>query len=547
MTRKQARGPHQKKVDEVDIPAPTIWLHHDLNSTLHLLRTSQATFELAMPNELLDRRRKARLKISKDDFAALDGTTPYERKVIRGGKILPWGVWPVRLRNLEGDTFYSTNYNETGSFNCVSEDSIHDELLRRRPEFPPSSNGDGTVRRLLRTKLGYWVDATPKSLPVVSAYSNPPALEMSSPKREASSPVACVDKASAHQMTESRRRSTTVDDTSLTQPATNDNFVLKMKPGPYGGWVEVEPYNSRGKRKRDASIIPKTEFGFRPHAPGVNNEVNHRGERLKGQPKGRAQVANAMASDRLNDEERGHEGDSGRGWTVGEPAKEAVRRVWARATRRCRDVFVQTPFAHAPPAKAEARNYHGEGGDKNYENNNRNEDAGGSRTDGEWSNGRQEAAGSGPGASGPAADRGSSEDGLDPELLSLLSRECEGIIDTVLDVVLSRQLDRSRSSSSESAPSNLPLAATDWQSVLRTFEGYSAAARRAGESKDHSDPPDKPGRARTREVWAVGDSSDGAVVVVDEKLPALPLNEAVLTRSYNRVLLYLNEEKQWHP
>lgn len=543
MTRKQARGPHQKKVDEVDIPAPTIWLHHDLNSTLHLLRTSQATFELAKPNELLDRRREGRLKISKVDYSAMDGSTPYEKRVMRGGRILPWGVWPVRLRNLEGDTLYSSHHHETGSFNCVSEDSIHDELLRWRPQLPSSSIGNGTVRRLLRSKLGYWVDATPKTLPVVAAYSNPPALEISSPQPEASDPVTCVDEASAHQMTDSRRRSTTVADSSLTQPAAKDNIVPKMKPGPYGGWVEVESYNSRGKRKRDASIISKTEFDIRPHAPIVNNEENPRGERLREQPKGRAQVANSMASDRLDDEERGREGDSGRGWTVGEPAKEAVRRVWARATRRYRDVFVQTPLAHAPPSRAEARNFHGAAGDDKDENGH----AGGSRSDGEWSDGRQEAAGSGPGASGPAADGRSSEDGLDPELLSLLSRECEGIIDATLHVVLSRQLDRSRSSSSESAPSNPPLAATDWQSVLRTFWGYSTAARRAGESKDHSDPPDKARGAGTLDVWGIGDSSDGAVVVVDEKLPALPLNEAVLTRSYNRVLLYLNEEKQWHP
>lgn len=46
-------------------------------------------------------------------------------------------------------------------------------------------------------------------------------------------------------------------------------------------------------------------------------------------------------------------------------------------------------------------------------------------------------------------------------------------------------------------------------------------------------------------VWGAGEPSDGAVVVVNERLPGLPLNEAVLTRSYNRLLLYLHEKKSW--
>lgn len=559
VTRKQARSPYQKKLDEVDIPAPTIWLHHDLNSTLHLLRTSQATFELGVPNELLERRREGRLKISKVDFDAMDKSTPYERRVIRGGRVLPWGIWPVRLRNLEGDTLYSTDHNETDDFNCVTEDSIHDELLKRRPRLPPSSIDNGTVRRLLRSKPGYWVDATPKALSVVAAHSDPPAHEISSPpQRDASGPVTDVDEAGAHQTMGSRRRSTTVADSSLTQPGANDNVVPKMRPGPYGGWVEVGSNNSRGKRKRGALVTPKTEFDLGPAAPEVKNEVSPRGEQRKGQPKGRARFANAMTSDRLNDEEEGHEEGSKRGWAVGEPAKEAVRRVWARATRRYRDVFVPTPHPHAPPPKAEARvraasetgaksqQNHGEAGGDNDENADWDEHAGSSRSGVEWRDSRQETAGYGPGASDPAADLGSSEGGLDPELLSLLSRECEGIIDATLHVVLSRELDRSRSSSKESAPNNPLLAATDWQSVLRTFWGYSTAVRRAEESKDGSDPPDDAGGGRIREVWGAGDLSDGAVMVVDEQLPALPLNEAVLTRSYNRMLLYLNEEKHWH-
>ncbi|CAM9923013.1 unnamed protein product, partial [Laminaria digitata] len=85
-----------------------------------------------------------------------------------------------------------------------------------------------------------------------------------------------------------------------------------------------------------------------------------------------------------------------------------------------------------------------------------------------------------PQASPPRATdaAGGIKDSLDPGLLSCLGRECEGIIDAALHVVLGEQLLRSPPSSGGGADGNPPEAA-GWEDVLSTMSRCSKRARRA--------------------------------------------------------------------
>lgn len=666
------RGHHQREVDKVDIPAPAEWLCHEAAASTKLRDQAQTELQLFVPRrpshlphserqELHVRDRDAGLVAAIRSTVGNRQAKPREMRpgrVLCGSEVLPWGVWPTRLRHHEGQSFYQQeggdafgdgggvgrpNYlvggggvgrwGGVGGIGSVSEGSIHDELLRR--QFPSSTTShtsahqhqhqheETAVTRLRPDKRGRWAEVEPRRAPPTAAAALPQDI-LSSPD------------------TSHGRPPSPLPETPATEPApaaTDSGEVVKrLIPGRYGGWIELEEKASDrasteqrqrmiAAAKRTARFGPDIGGGGVPDAAlpssyleeeryvrravaeaavaatataareaqqrrreGSSQQQEHRarmgttrddanrqsdgggpGDGVGSWRSGAAMESaedtrrksngdvvagsggfgKGRANDGRNDVNGKSHGCSGRGWTVSEPAKETVRRVWNRARRRARD-------------SSEPRHQVSRASDD------KNEDE------------------------SAAADRGAIRDHLDAGLLSCLGRECEGIIDAALHVVLGDRLRllRQQSSAPENSkppPPPPPLETADWQDVLRAMQTCSDGARgvratapiatvaaprdgdrqpaslgatagRGGEKNGTNEAGVVQGGRRgkrdgegvpergemERSVWGAGDSSDGSVVVVNERLPGLPLNEAVLTRAYNRLLMYLHEKKTWH-
>ncbi|CAM9384671.1 unnamed protein product [Pylaiella littoralis] len=716
------RGRHQQEVDKVDIPAPTEWLCHDAAASARLHAQAQTDLQLFLPRrpshqphserqELHVRNRDAGLvaaiKSTVGNKNYFHGTKREMRpgRVVCGGEVLPWGTWPARLRHHDGQSFYQENEDmgnvdgsgdgvrgaapnyvvgggdvgRSGGVGIVSEDHVHDALLRRQllPSSSSSSSsllpsahqyhGETAVTRLVPDKRGRWAEATTRRVPLTAAATAAAAAAAAAvlPGENLATAAAPSDSISSRP---SSPPTATPVAASTTAPA--GGAVKCVIPGRYGGWVEFKETaseraqnNAWQRRKRRAAVSMAARFG--PDSGGGGGDASMTGvvpdaalpsSYLDEEKYARRMVAEAAAAAAVaateaktetsareaqrqrpeelaqhhqgahvgivleeGDKDGGGDGQGGglggvamagtegmrtkrgcntvavagsagkrraddgeavvdrhdvcrrHGWTISEPAKETVRRVWNRARRRARDSF--EPRHGAPRA-----------GD-------------------DLTNKASAAAAAAPaaGTAAAAADCGSIRDKLDPGLLHCLGRECEGIIDAALHVVLGDRLRAVQTSSvpvlssTEQEKKNLsprpppPLATADWQDVLRAMQNCSerargvrtpAAAVATGTAKSDGDrrhPPSGaaaahggrqegkrseggavegrtgegregvPGRGvMERAVWGAGNSSDGSVVVVNERLPGLPLNEAVLTRAYNRLLLYLHEKKSWH-
>ncbi|CAM9505979.1 unnamed protein product [Scytosiphon promiscuus] len=641
------RGLTQREVDEVDIPAPTEWLCHDAAASSRLRTNAQTDLQLypsRRPHHLPHSARQQRwmrdpaigVTIARTLGSSKLGEDLRQERVICGDEVLPWGTWPARLRHHEGQSFYrdedggggddgggyggSTNFHASGGgvgrsgsvggVGVVSEGSIHDELLRRQfPSLCSSSSSvspsrvdqeENAVRRLVPNKRGRWVDAKTRRTPLF-----PTAAAAAAASSSATLPL---DAARATSASAGNDGSPGVPP-SLPPPrgssAASTSTTIRLIPSRYGGWVEFEESGkerdnetAEQRQRRRAAVTMTARFGANGgedcrakeatgEGTGGGAGAGQGGDGIEGfgaanrshfgGRRNRSRSCDANGSSGAGASSRGlYQGDPGeqgdesdsacdrRGWTVSDPAKETVRRVWNRARRRARDSFA--PRHRAPP----------EAGD--------NEGA----TD-------HAAVAASDAADAPPAVHGAAvQDRLDPALLSCLGRECEGIIDATLHVLLADQLRRLQSmpptvSSSagetrQSVPSQPPppLETADWQDVLRAMRNCSegargsrtpatgapataAAAAGAGTARSSSNAAAvHPGQERAskgrdgdggdgvpertvieKEVWGKGGLSDGSVVVVNERLPGLPLNEAVLTRAYNRLLLYLYEKKTW--
>lgn len=664
-----SRGHRQREVDKVDIPAPAEWLCHDAAASTKLRDQAQTELQVLVPRRPthLPHSERQEVHIRERDaglVAAIRSTVgnrwskarPREMRpgrVLCGGEILPWGVWPARLRHLEGQSFYEedgksdafgdgggvTRPNRmflvggasvgrgggVGGVGSVNEGSIHDELFRR--QFPSSSASrssthynqhqyrhhhhypeETAVTRLLPDKRGRWAEVTARGLPPSGAASLPEDVLAGSDGSAGRPPSPPPP-----------------PETPAPEPAPaaagSGEVVKSLIPGRYGGWVEIEEKatdrtrDSNVQRQRRRAAATRTaRFGPDDGGGGgggvpdaalpssyleeeryvrrmVAKVATAAAATVAGEAQQQRQDGGSQQQQRQEEEEHetrvgttmdssvGQGGDGGlgdgggswrsgvalegaaavqrenngdsvagddkdhgsrrRGWTVSEPAKEAVRRVWNRATRRARDSYeprLQTSRASI-----------------------------GVLEDGS-----------------AASDRGATRENLDADLLSCLGRECEGIIDAALHVVLGDRLrllgHHSSSAAASSAqekhnskppPPPPPLETADWQDVLRAMRSCSQGARGVrttaaiatvaargngegqpspfGATTERGAGEAVPGREQMeRTVWGAGDLSDGSVVVVNERLPGLPLNEAVLTRAYNRLLLYLHEKKTWH-
>lgn len=657
-------GRRQRAVDKVDIPAPAEWLCHDAAASTKLLAQAQTKLQLSVPRcpshlphsegQIFVRERDAGLAAAVKSTVGSTSVHPNTRemrpgRILCAGEVLPWGVWPARLRHHEGQSFYQEgdvfrdgdgvgrrNYlvsggsagrsGGVGGVGSVSEGSIHDELLRREfPSSPASCSStyqhpeeETAVTRLVPDKRGRWAEVKSKGIPTIAA-------ALPSEMISGSDASLC------------RLPSPPPPGRPAAEPApiaTDSGGVVKcLIPGRYGGWVEVEEKvvdrarnSTRQRQRRHAAATRTARFG--PDSTGgagipdaalpssypeekyvrrmvaeaavaaaataargaqeqrregssqqgarvgtvIDDAVGRGGSGQMGGGGGSwrsgVTVESAEGTQRTNDGD-GVAGSGGfgkgraddgkidddekslggcrRGWTVSEPAKETVRRVWNRARRRARDS--SEPRHRASRASV----------DKDV----------------------------------AAAEGGAIRDDLGAGLLSCLGRECEGIIDAALHVVLGDRLRLLRYSSSPVASSTAPeekqrpaqqpppLVTADWQGVLRAMRNCSEGARgvrataaiapfaaqRDGDRQSASlgamegrgggtrgikgarverGREGVPGRGEMeRTLWGAGDSSDGSVVVVNERLPGLPLNEVVLTRAYNRLLLYLHEKKTW--
>ncbi|CAM9922877.1 unnamed protein product, partial [Laminaria digitata] len=117
--RHVVRGAHQKRVDAVDIPAPAEWLYHDAYAALRLRQKAQADLQLYADPKQRHRPRTlsncGSRKVERGLVTAMQRVTnshmiqAQDRKAPRlvfGGDLLPWGTWPTRLRNHDGQSFY---------------------------------------------------------------------------------------------------------------------------------------------------------------------------------------------------------------------------------------------------------------------------------------------------------------------------------------------------------------------------------------------------------------------------------------------------------
>lgn len=653
----RSRGLHQQKVDKVDIPRPTEWLHHQAQFNARLRRNAQDSVELLSPQKRSQRptsddgrpvkrpRAKAEMgstihHILLEGSATVAKTQKKNRaaRAICGGDVLPWGAWPIRLRNHGGQSFYErvggdypreydsprapywTGGDRVGGSGSVcgiggvSEDTIHDELLRRLPPVfscyssstyhrgcntaaEASHNDDeSTVKRLVPDKCGRWVVAiSPRTHVAPAAAAAVPAAAT------ATATATAADVASTDDNSDSCAGSGSGSGSGSPDPAAAPvSRVTRMVPGWYGGWVEVEMspasgtnYEQRKRRVATAKSGPDAlastieackAMKARPQAVerGLSTAEDKREEGavgVGGGAEGRGRGAQGGREKKTSSngggdgyEQVGSDGEeacSWQGWTVSEPAKETVRRVWGRARRRGLDTCeprLRERVRRTSPAPIENPVESKGGKTRRRTRKKIGADAVGERSAADGSTTESDVCDdiatadehdTGADENATSAAGGGVQDRLDPGLLSCLGRECEGVIDATLHVVLSEQLSQStlKSTSKES-----PAEAADWQDVFRTMYSCSADARRvahggaAQRATGVGAKEEEPDTTATRRgvakgmrgaVWGAGDASDGAVVVVNERLPALPLNEAVFTRAYNRMMLYLHDNKSW--
>lgn len=748
------RGTQQQRVDAVDIGKPTRWLHHEASAAIKLRREAQNNLQLLEHGrEKLAERglrafhpaactniRKAgggetstnrpphkerlfegsyrregalsdvfsrevepggRLQEAAQQGYGLD----LEGRVLRVGRsseVLPWGAWPVRLKNHTGQDFYRDLSRDdpqlAGACTVGSEDEIHDHLLRRSlavPTAPGEGTGSSTaagsswgrsapaiacssfpaqgaeqshtgkVKRLLPSAEhgGGWIEASPPPLSDAAPVTAVPDGTTPKSISRITQDVDCDATDSAKPSVGSDKASS--GRSSVGTSGQDDGKLKRLEPGWYGGWVEVDaPISTSDKRRKahpwgneDPAVTSDSSRG-----PGAADTIELAGDIGPQRPPKRARRATSEPEmDRIalrgegecgdyNGHRQCHDASDGgeqacalRGWTVSEPAKEAVRRVWARATRRGKDAgdprFVSSNRA-VNRENPQEKNVDGASYSKCSSGNPGRESGNGDdefdfqdpylTLEGEEEENekrdqkcRESSRAGGDGHSTLPAVR----ETLDPVLLACLGRECEGIIDAALQVVLGDRLRRSttpgpgrrpgvETGAGNAVPSSAPTAAasaasaaggkklgtgedtrttsqsllpsppqSNWEDVLRAMAQCSSAARNGGalsaggvpgdlEGSDSSGGAPPGGLARSEggvgeaamtmppmgekegirsegrtvaagraKVWGAGDSSDGGVVVVNENLPALPLNDAVLTRSYNRLLLYLHEKR----
>ncbi|CAN0001294.1 unnamed protein product, partial [Ectocarpus sp. 4 AP-2014] len=555
-----SRNRHQREVDKVDIPAPVEWLCHYAASSARLRAQAQKDLQLFVPRppyHLPHSERQERWPGDIGIRAAVHSTLNYStgnctaghmrpERVIRGGDVLPWGAWPVRLRHHEGQSFYRDPVGDgsrgdssrgdvgrsspgsrywaggggvgrnggVGGVGAVSEGSIHDDLLRR--EFPSYTYGhkhheEAPAKRLVPDERGRWVEARPRRPPLTLGAATAAAAASISGSDPASSPIGPPPPEPPPPLPAAT--------TSMPSSTAEGEVVKALLPARYGGWVEFQMDEKDSAtvalKKRRAAVAMAARFGpdgggdeknaggvpdaalpssYQEEEEYVRRMVASTTTRKTGRQQGEegtqhqhgvlaspaekgdqggGGVATADVEGRGRkrswdtarsgvDAERGDDdhGDSSgchrQGWTVSEPAKETVRRVWNRARRRARDSF--EPRNRAPEEAVD--------------------------------NGAEDGAAS-PAAGTPAtsaAGCGTAREELDPGLLSCLGRECEGIIDATLHVVLGDRLRRLRARSSSSLAEDddkqknsppPPLETADWQNVLRAMESCSEGARGA--------------------------------------------------------------------
>ncbi|CAM9152936.1 unnamed protein product, partial [Ectocarpus fasciculatus] len=303
-----SRNRHQREVDKVDIPAPVEWLCHDAASSARLRARAQKDLQLFVPRppyHLPHSERQERWLGDMGIRAAIHSTLNYStgncgaghmrpERVIRGGDVLPWGTWPVRLRHHEGQSFYREPVGEgsrgdssggeigrsspascywvggggvgrnggVGGVGAVSEGSIHDELLRR--EFPSSSfsghphREEAAVTRLVPDKQGRWVEAKPRRPPLTIASATAAAAASTSGSDPAASPVGSPPPEPPPPPPPAAPLST--------PPSKATGEVVKaLLPARYGGWVEFQMDEKDSAtvatKKRRAAVAMAARFG----------------------------------------------------------------------------------------------------------------------------------------------------------------------------------------------------------------------------------------------------------------------------------------------
>lgn len=542
-TNRLSRSANQREVDAVDISAPSLWLHHETVASFTLRREAQNDLQMWEKSARKSRRMDGLLK-SLVSQAKSEGKIVgwrEEEQVVReatASEVLPWGAWPIRLKNQDGQSFYSLNDAQVNGINPSrhffldgDEEDIHDYLLRpsQRFERKISAESPASVVRLLPAEDGTWTEANSR-IPLLSPMmtASPGCRASNECEVEGTSDAEVVD-------------------------ANGGGPSLLPAAGDAGGDGASDGTQSerRGGRKRrldDPDEIARFD------AP----------RRIRLDSSGYNDPGNALGRDepRPND-------DIWQGWTVAEPAKEAVRRVWARARRRVEDACDPRLVSRVPESRT-SRNV--------ASHTTSSKRAPSSLGEGDF---RETIASS-------TASGGSSTP--NPLISSCLGRECEGLIDAALQVILverSRELANTSTRSSDVSDRDRP-SRSSWEDVLRVMGEWSAKARSdagAGlgtadggtrKPSDRGVPSDsalRRGPRKAREAlegrdlnggtsaasedqgrgsersggdpkaWGAVGRSDGAVVVVSDRLPALPLNDAVLVRSYNRLLLYLHEKK----
>lgn len=581
------RAGHQKDVDLIDIPSPTAWLHHEATAALRFCREAQEVLQLQEqgPQQRIKKefRTIAAVVTQAKSEGRIKGTCAWHGGVLRtsaGSEVLPWGSWPIPLKNHDGQSFYPSYRSQVGglldTYDCSTngdEDLIHDRLLASSCLGNPAASTvtEATVSRLRPGEDGGWIEVgPPKTTPV-------PASVHSSSLQAAS--IQMPTDPQAQPLPDNVRCDVVnlpLDGKYLDRHGNME--PVRLEPGWFGGWVEVTDRGRKGGKKRKADemtmdtsatsscdsasnllaaepagrVLPPTQRGI------LGDRAEREGKRKRVDTESLVGQHGTLGGKGLQ-----KCGDIWQGWTVSEPAKEVVRRVWARARRRRRDAgepqFIPGKAGSSTSAVA------------------------GSST-APWDDDPETDSEDGPSSPTPAPACGVSPD---PVLLACLGRECEGIIDAVLHVILGQRLgDDARVAGGEPSMSPRPRRpASDWADVLTNMRRCLAMAKAAGEEASSTgdggdggycpvqrDVPAEPveqvhGSSRSERVrheaearaekyrrpttrkhggdsrtWGGGENSDGTVVVVSDALPALPLNKAVLTRSYNRLLRYLHKK-----
>lgn len=664
------RGAYQKRTDLIDIAGPSAWLHHEATADLKLRREAQNDLQLMKKHSRSKKKRDVNRKpvrIRGGVFGGIIERVKSEGRMPAGARaerraqnlmaardVLPWGTWPVRLKNHDGHSCYSLA-NESGngfggvgvqvvgrSCLSVTEDAIHDDLLRSPPPLTADGVGaasaaeavhEATVKRLLPGDHGSWVE-----VPQATAINGDETRSVCWSGR-----AMCEAAASSAEDVAAADRNATVNSnydvaaTAIASVAPSTTPLRqqeggaktkRLEPGWYGGSVELDEPLTREETlgqvcSQTAASFTNVEVDESASAkaePAAASSSYASTSRGQGRPLRCLQSFTSTSKEREGGGRRegngctcnseavgggvvggcvgggcqdrgggGSGGDFRQGWTVSEPAKEAVRRVWARAWRRRNDAC--HPRCVSSTSATSRNGSAGADGKAAWDD------------DDDSTTTRDEERGAGEGNPTPSPAQPLPKETLDPVLLSCLGRECEGIIDAALHVVLSERLLHLRSESSTSSSTEASTAAAtkensgrtprdahvppplaSWEDVLRVMGDCSSVARAretnpvasvansgsldvevdgretgnstGGRSQDslpvasgihqgvsgEARGSGKGGRVGVeRSVWGRGDDSDGAVIVVNERLPGLPLNDAVLTRAYNRLLLYLHE------